>query len=68
MSKRAVTRSNGRASTKRKAARPAARSHQRVLAAARRAVREALKTHKAEGLPIIVWRDGKIKKVPAKDI
>jgi len=31
-------------------------------------VREALKTHKAEGLPIIVWRDGKIKKVPAKDI
>jgi hypothetical protein len=31
-------------------------------------VREALKTHKAAGLPIIVWRDGKIKKVPAKDI
>ena len=43
-------------------------SHKRVVAAARIAVRKALKAHKAAGAPIVVWKDGKVVKVPAAKI
>jgi len=42
--------------------------HKRILAAARRAARKAIKAHKAEGMPIVIWRNGKIVRVPASKI
>jgi uncharacterized protein YhaN len=57
-----------RGSVKKKSVQQAADSHSRVVAAARRAVRQAIKAHKNEGQPIIVWRAGRVVKVPAGDI
>ncbi len=42
--------------------------HKRVIAAARSAVRKALRAHKAAGDSIVVWKDGKIVKIPASKI
>jgi len=67
MAKRAIT-GKHRTSVKQPSAQRRVVSHKRVLAAARRAVRQALKDHKAEGQPIVVWRDGKVVKVPASEI
>jgi len=39
-----------------------------VVAAARGAIRKALKAHKAAGVPIVVWRDGKIVRIAPADI
>jgi Arc/MetJ family transcription regulator len=36
--------------------------------ALRRAVREALIEHKKAGRSIVVWRDGRVVRVPAKEI
>ncbi|MGH8676171.1 MAG: hypothetical protein ACREVG_17930 [Burkholderiales bacterium] len=33
-----------------------------------RAGREALKRHKALGIPIVIWRDGRVVKVPPEEI
>jgi hypothetical protein len=43
-------------------------THKRVINAARSAVRKAIKAHKAEGQPIVIWRDGRVVSVPARDI
>ncbi len=40
----------------------------RITRALYAAGRDALIRHKREGLPIVVWRDGKTVKVPAEDI
>jgi len=42
--------------------------HERILAAMRLAVREALLRHKQAGVPAVVWRDGKVVWVPADAI
>jgi hypothetical protein len=38
------------------------------MAAARKAVRKALKAHKAAGVPIVVWKNGKVVRIRAADI
>ena len=43
-------------------------AHKRVVAAARSAVRKALKAHKAAGDTIVVWENGKVVKIPAAKI
>lgn len=49
--------------------RPAAEdAHKRIVAAAGSAVRKALKAQKAAGDSIVVWKNGKIVKVPAAKI
>jgi hypothetical protein len=42
--------------------------HARILKALRRAVREALLSHKRAGNPVAVWQDGRVVWVPAEDI
>jgi hypothetical protein len=49
-------------------ARPSLATHSRVVAAARSAVRQAIRAHKAEGTPIVIWRNGKVVTVPAREI
>jgi hypothetical protein len=39
-----------------------------IIAAARGAILKARKAHKAAGVPIVIWRDGKIVRVPPADI
>lgn len=39
-----------------------------LTALGQRAVRKALRVHKALGQSIVVWEDGKVVEVPAKDI
>jgi hypothetical protein len=39
-----------------------------IVAAARGAIRKALKAHKAAGVPIVVWRDGRVMRIRAADI
>jgi len=36
--------------------------------AARKAVAEAIKRHKAAGVPIVVWENGKVVRIPAAKI
>jgi len=43
-------------------------AHKRIVAAAGIAVRKALKAHKAAGDSIVVWKNGKVVKVPAAKI
>lgn len=43
-------------------------AHRRIVAAAGSAVRKALKAHKAAGDSIVVWKNGKVVKVPAAKI
>jgi len=40
----------------------------RVLDALNAGVREALIRHKQAGVPIAVWKDGKVVEIPAEDI
>lgn len=40
----------------------------RISEALRRAVRQALLEHKREGLPIVIWRDGRVVWVPPQEI
>lgn len=40
----------------------------RILDALRQAVREALLRHKQAGIPIVVWRDGKVVWIQPEDI
>ncbi len=39
-----------------------------IEAALRRATRDALLAHKRAGVPIAVWRDGKVVTIPAEEI
>lgn len=39
-----------------------------VQATAQRAVKDALLSHKRAGVPIVVWKDGKVVIVPAEQI
>lgn len=39
-----------------------------IVAAAQRAVREALRDHKQAGNPIAVWRDGQVVWIPPEEI
>lgn len=39
-----------------------------VGAALETAVRQAIREHKEEGLPLAVWRDGKVVWVPAEEL
>ena len=41
---------------------------ERALIAFRVAVRKAIEEHAREGLPMYVWRDGKVVAVPAKEL
>ena len=43
-------------------------SHKRVVAAARSAVRRALKAHKAAGASVVVWKNGKVVRIPASKL
>jgi hypothetical protein len=43
-------------------------SHKRIVAAARSAVRKALKAHKAAGASVVVWKNGKVVKIPASKL
>lgn len=43
-------------------------AHRRVVAAARSAVRKALKAHKAAGAAVVVWKNGKVIRIPANKI
>lgn len=66
MRKTSSTRSRARAES---ANRPKADdAHKRIVAAAGSAVRRALKAHKAAGDSIVVWKNGKVVKVPAAKI
>lgn len=49
---------------------PAERVHDvpRILRALRLAVREALRSHKLAGLPVAVWRDGRVVWIQPEDI
>ncbi len=40
----------------------------RIEAAMKKAMRDMLIRHKAFGHPIVVWRDGQIKHIPAEEI
>lgn len=40
----------------------------RISEALRRAARQALLEHKREGLPIVIWRDGRVVWVPPQEI
>jgi hypothetical protein len=40
----------------------------RILAAMRRAVREAIRRHRAAGNPIATWRDGAVVWIPPEEI
>jgi hypothetical protein len=42
--------------------------HERIQAALRRAVQEALLDHKRTGDPVAIWRDGRVVWVPAEEI
>ena len=39
-----------------------------ALLALKRAVKNARKEHKLRGKPFSVWRDGKVVRIPAKDL
>jgi hypothetical protein len=39
-----------------------------IEAALRRATRDALLAHKRAGVPIAIWRDGKVVTIPAEEI
>jgi hypothetical protein len=39
-----------------------------ILADMRRAVREALLQHKRDGMPVVVWQDGKVVWIPPEEI
>lgn len=39
-----------------------------IIAAANRAVTDALRRHKARGESIVIWRDGKVVTVPPEEI
>jgi hypothetical protein len=55
--------------SRRKTAAPAADGRpDHIIAAARGAIIKARKAHKAAGVPIVVWRDGKIVRIPPADI
>jgi hypothetical protein len=43
-------------------------AHKRIVAAAGIAVRKALKAHKAAGDSVVVWKNGKVVKIPAAKI
>jgi hypothetical protein len=40
---------------------------QRILRAMKKAVRQAALEHKREGLPMVVWEDGKVKEISADE-
>lgn len=40
----------------------------RILAAMRQAVREAMLRHKRDGLPVAVWRNGRVEWIQPEDI
>jgi len=40
----------------------------RITAALQQAVREALWQHKRDGLPVAIWRDGRVVWVPPEEI
>ena len=62
--------SSARATKSRKRKRAASKAGRpdHVVAAARGAIRKALKAHKNAGVPIVVWRDGKIVRIAPADI
>jgi hypothetical protein len=39
-----------------------------ITAAIRRAVRDAIEEHYRAGVPIVIWRDGKVVEVPPEEI
>ena len=49
---------------------PSERVHdvERILAALRRAVQEALLSHKLAGNPVAIWKDGRVEWVQPEDI
>lgn len=40
----------------------------RIEAAGQRAVRDAMRVHKALGQSVVVWKDGKVVEIPATEI
>jgi IS5 family transposase len=50
------------------APRKATSPEQKIIAAARAGVRHALKVHKRLGQSIVVWEDGKVRRIPARQI
>ena len=48
--------------------REALRDEQRVSAALKRATRDAIQRHRAAGVPMAVWRDGKVILITAEEM
>ena len=42
--------------------------HERALMALKAAVEEVIEEHAREGLPLYIWRDGKVVAVPAEEL
>lgn len=42
--------------------------HDRALASMREGVRDALRRHKQAGVPIVVWRNGRVEVIPADEV
>ena len=42
--------------------------HERALMALKAAVEEVIEEHIREGLPLYIWRDGKVVAVPAEEL
>ncbi len=42
--------------------------HEKAFAAMKKAVKKVIEEHKESGQPLIVWRKGRIVRIPAKDL